>query len=124
MNDDTEDFDVILSSSSPILLNEFSFNSWPVMQKSHLVKKKDLDSASFDRKHNSINLTEAIKLRWNVCMPLGGDSPDFVRVRKPISEFVKEMGFQLWIDMDEVVEIRDPVTLERFKEWVKYKEVV
>ena len=110
-----DDFDKELSRNAPILLKEFQFNSWNNMNKSHLVKKKDLDCASFDRKSNSISLTEAIKLRWNICMPLGCDKPDFTRVRKPISEFVQELGLELWIDMQEVVEIRDINTFNRLK---------
>ena len=120
MIDDDEDLDAKYNREAPILLKDFEYDEC-TMNKSFLIKQNDLDLASFQRDSNSISLTSAIILRWTVCLPSGGKK-DITRCRLPLNEFLSALGLKLWIDMDEVVEIRDPVTLERFKEWVKNKE--
>ena len=119
MTDDDEDLDANYNREAPILLKDFEHRRW-TMNKSYFVKQSDLDLASFQRDNNSISLTSAIILRWKVCLPPGGKK-NTVRCKLPLNEFLSGLGLKLWIDMDEVVEIRDPGTLKRYKEWVKEK---
>lgn len=110
---DMDDPETRRNIKAPILLKDFIYDDCTV-NKSYYIKQSDLDCASFDRSPNSISMTEAIKLRWKVCIPSGGKH-DIARCRKPISEFVQELGLELWIDMQEIVEIRDANTLNRLK---------
>jgi hypothetical protein len=93
------------NAACPILFKDFEYRS-SAMNKSFLVKLEDIAAASLERKANSISMIEAIKLRWKICLPMDGVW-DIKRGKTPLRSFVTEMGLELYLDPEEVVEIRD-----------------
>lgn len=89
----------------PILFIDFTYGAF-TMNKSYLIDEEDIRAASRVMKTNSISCIEALKLRWKICHPKG-KKWDIKRCNTPLHEFVKEVGLELYLDMNEVVEIRD-----------------
>jgi hypothetical protein len=95
------------NSKAPILFRDFEYGAF-TMNKSYLVKEEDIRAASTVKKPNSISIIDAVKLRWKICMP-DDDEWDLQRCKKPLREFVREVGLELYLDMSEVVDVRIPL---------------
>jgi hypothetical protein len=95
---------------APVLFKEFHYRGWD-LNKSHLIKEEDIRCASRVKKSNSISMLEALKLRWEICIPRTEDNGfkgviDLKRGRTPLHQFVREYGLELWLDMNEVIDVR------------------
>lgn len=91
----------------PILFIDFTYGPFK-MNKSYLISEADIMAASRFKKANSISCIDALKLRWDICLPTG-KKWDLKRCKTPLREFVKELGLELYLDMHEVVESRIPL---------------
>jgi hypothetical protein len=81
----------------PILFKDFVYKT-SAMNKSYLIKEEDILAASRVKKSNSISMIDALKLRWEICHP-EDRKWDIQRCNKPLREFVREIGLELYLDM-------------------------
>jgi hypothetical protein len=56
------------NTNAPIQFKKFKHRCYH-FDKSHLVKKEDIEVCSISKKENSISFIEAIRLRWKFCIP-------------------------------------------------------
>lgn len=99
-----------MNDTAPVLFKDFYYRGFKI-NKSYHVSEEEIRAASRTKKINSISIIEALKLRWEVKIP----RDEYGRITKkfkfgdcrvPLHEFVKEHGYELWLDMNEVMEMR------------------
>jgi hypothetical protein len=105
----SKNFERDQNAKAPISFKKFKHRCF-YLNKSHLVKKEDIEAASLIENSNSISFIEAIRLRWHVYLTRdeNGDYINFDRkgCRIPLRDFVNEQGLELYLDMEEVIDLR------------------
>lgn len=97
--------------ASKVQFKIFHHEGWDLDKSWNLGKEENIRRCSLTKADNSISVLECWKSLMDLCYPRGEDGrfkfTDFERSRTPLWKHAEELGKTLWLNMDEVEQIRD-----------------
>lgn len=96
---------------SKIQFKVFHHEGWDLDKSWNLGKEENIRRASLVRGENSISILECWRMLMNECYPRDENfriyKADFARSATPLWKYAEELGKTLWLNMEEVEQIRD-----------------